>query len=66
MPLSERRPLWLVLVALLSAGVCGVTSQAAVPGALYLSALGGGFAYGGCWGLMPAIASEVTDPPPGC
>ena len=59
MVVTHCRPLWLVLVALLSAAVCGVTSQAGAPGALYLSALGGGFAYGGYWGLMPAIASEV-------
>lgn len=42
--------------------VCGVTSLAERSAALYLSVICGGFSYGGFWGLMPSIASEVLPP----
>jgi len=48
-----------VLVALTMAGSCSVTALAETPSALIVSAVAGGVAYGGFWGLMPAIASDV-------
>lgn len=47
---------------MMMACVCFGTSLAEAPAALYLSVICGGFSYGGFWGLMPSIASEVPLP----
>lgn len=58
------RTIFLVLGSLMMALVCGGTSLAASPGALYMWVIAGGFSYGGFWGLMPSIASEVPPAAP--